>query len=216
MMYNECLKLNLLIIKGTWLVKSFLRALRKVSPMFADTIVVKQSEGTVYEFRRLLQIYRTWHRNTHIQTSRGRGRGLAYSTSTSTSTSTPTPAPMLQGKDKNGKRACLCGSPDHSWSKCPHLFEWNRTSGFKVDDSIQKQIEDKKSKNAVIRSTLQKIRANHDNPKPMSQDSGSSSSSTTSTTSNTADSGVLLRLFALGAEVAYCQVAGYGQCKNAF
>ena len=177
------------MVQQTWPVKSFLKALRTISPTFADTITVKQSEGNSYEFRQLLQIYRTWYRNTHISTLHGRGRGSVYATDT------PTPTPTLHGKDKDGRPAggfstCLCGSPGHSWSKCPHIFEWNRPSGFKIDESIQRLIEEKKSKNSVIRSTLKKIRYNHNNPRSTSQDAGSSSSNASSNaTPNPADSG---------------------------
>ena len=101
------------MVQQTWPVKSFLKALRTISPTFADTITVKQSEGNSYEFRQLLQIYRTWYRNTHISTLHGRGRGSVYATDT------PTPTPTLHGKDKEGRPAggfstCLCGSPGHS------------------------------------------------------------------------------------------------------
>ena len=53
-MYNECLELKLLVVAGIWLVKGFLRAIKKVSPSFSNIITVRQSEGGVYEFRALL------------------------------------------------------------------------------------------------------------------------------------------------------------------
>lgn len=136
----------------------FLNTLKQISPSFAEFYSVKQAEGTDLDFRSVLKVYRTWHRNTHIHTSRQSCRGTVYNTDTPAAPSL-TPPPTLNGKDKDRKKqGCLCGSSEHSWSKCPHVFEWNRPTGFKIDDAIQKLIEEKKSKNPGISTTLQKIR----------------------------------------------------------
>ena len=39
--YDECLELKLPVVAGTWPVKGFLRAVKKVSPSFSDTIAIR-------------------------------------------------------------------------------------------------------------------------------------------------------------------------------
>ena len=78
----------------------------------------------------------------------------------SSSSSSNLPNPTLQGVDKNGKKkTCLCGDV-HARSKCPHLFEWNRTASWK-EDSAKKQLIDEKRTKPYIAKTLQTIRDQH-------------------------------------------------------
>ena len=81
-------------------------------------------------------------------------------------TSAPAPAPtiittsltiqpMLNSRDQDKKKKTyLYRSPDHIWSKCPHLFEWNRVLGFKVDTMIQKQIKEKRAKSKIVKNSI--------------------------------------------------------------
>ncbi|PVH75543.1 hypothetical protein DL98DRAFT_593049 [Cadophora sp. DSE1049] len=176
--YDECLELNIPDVQGNWPVLHFLNTLKQISPSFAESYSVKQAEGAELDFRSVLKVYRTWHRNTHINATRQPGRGSVYTTDTPATPPT-TPAPTLNGKDKGGKkRGCLCGSSEHPWSKCPHIFEWNRPTGFKIDDSIQKLIEEKKSKNSGIATTLQGIRDKYNNQSKTGQSPSSTKTET--------------------------------------
>src|SRR6266487_6374056 len=89
--YDECQEIDLPEVQGSWPVQSFLRTLKSISPPFAETYAVKQAEGTTLDFKEVLQVYRTWYRNTHADTPR-RGRGTVYLADTPSAPAT-VPAP---------------------------------------------------------------------------------------------------------------------------
>ena len=129
---------------------------------------MKQAEGTTLDFKEVLQVYHTQYQNTHADTPQ-RGQGTVYLVNTplalapsTTPTPTQAPQPTLNGRDRDSKKkTCICRSPDHRWAKCPHLFEWNRSSDFKVNSAIQKQIDEKRAKSKSVESLIQDIIAKH-------------------------------------------------------
>jgi hypothetical protein len=164
--YDECKEANLPEVQDEWPANSLIEALRVISPSFANSLSLEQAKGQLPEFKQLVQLYRNWYRNTEATRSQPIKSSVFTTELQQTPTPTQPPQPTLQNRDSKGKkRACLCGG-EHKWSKCAHLFEWNRQKDWKPDEAIQQQIKEKCAQNPYITKVLQTIRDKQNKPKP--------------------------------------------------
>jgi Reverse transcriptase (RNA-dependent DNA polymerase) len=169
--FDECMELHMPIVQDDYPVHDFLRALRKISPTFSNTYSVEYAKGTELKFKDVLETYRRWYGNqAATETQRVRSTVFLVDTPAPTSAPATSPAPAqptLKGRDKDGKKpapkGCVCGEM-HYWSKCPYLFEWNRTADFKADSEVQKKVDIAKKKSSVA-NTIQNIIDKHNKAK---------------------------------------------------
>jgi hypothetical protein len=165
--YDECIELKMPIVQDDYPVNDFLRTLSKISPSFSNTYSVEVAKGTKFDFKDVLETYRRWYYN-QAATDTPRAQSTVYLTETLAPMASPaTPQPTLKGKNKDGKKpppkGCVCGEM-HYWSKCPYLFEWNRTADFKADSEVQRKVDIAKKK-AQVANTIQSIIDKHNKAK---------------------------------------------------
>jgi hypothetical protein len=105
-------------------------------------------EDEDHDIRELIKKYRLYLRTTQNQ-AKARGSHGAFPTS-------------LQGKDTDGKDTdskpkCVCQSY-HYYAECPYLIESKRPKDWKLDEDIQKKIEDTLKKDHWKRRKVESVK----------------------------------------------------------
>lgn len=162
--YHECTKINLPDVQGDRAVRDFLRAVATTIPEFStywinDISKTKALGQDPPDLYRIVELFRNHRR--HLTAEKEQiSQGVFSASFQGQSQGQPQGQSQGQGQPQDGnhkKTKCLCGET-HRFRDCPYLIEAKRPAGWKPDEAIQKQVNEK-MKRPGVEAAVKRVRA---------------------------------------------------------
>ncbi|KUJ22453.1 uncharacterized protein LY89DRAFT_299450 [Mollisia scopiformis] len=122
----------------------FLTAIYPIAPSFSDSKELEMlDDKQPWSFKQLVRQYSQWRRNTSDR-PRTTVKNLAYIAKKQDKPQRSNSPASFNGKERADytQLPCLCGETQ-SYSDCPYIIPSKRSSTWKADPEIQKQVDDK-------------------------------------------------------------------------